>query len=71
MRHTDFEKKIQCDRFRTGTEYLDTNNSESASLFRYSEQNKIQVSRRPSCHKTTKGSLQNVGWKCFRRTRKP
>ena len=28
------------------------------------------VSRRPSCRKTTKGSLQNVSWTCFRRCRK-
>jgi hypothetical protein len=35
------------------------------------KQNKSQVSRRPSCRKTPKGSLQNVSWTRFRRSRKP
>jgi len=35
------------------------------------KQNKSQVSRRPSCPKTTKGSLQSVSWTCFLRSRKP
>jgi hypothetical protein len=30
-----------------------------------------QVSRPPSCHKTTKGSLQSVSWTRFRRCTKP
>jgi len=30
------------------------------------KQNKSQVSRHPSCPKTTKGSLQNVSWTRFR-----
>jgi hypothetical protein len=32
---------------------------------------KSQVSLLLSCRKTTKGSLQNVSWKRFRRARKP
>ena len=35
------------------------------------KQNKSQVSRCPSCHKTTKGSLQNVSWTSFHCSRKP
>ena len=34
-------------------------------------ENKCQVSRRPSCRKITKGSLQNVSWTCFLCSRKP
>jgi len=35
------------------------------------KQNKSQVSLRPSCPKTTKGSLQSVSWTRFLRSRKP
>jgi len=35
------------------------------------KQNKSQVSHRPSCPKTTKGSLQSVSWTLFLLSRKP
>jgi len=35
------------------------------------KQNRSQLSHRPHCRKTTKGSLQNVSWTRFHCSRKP
>ena len=44
----------------------------AVSCFRTAlNRNQSQVFRRPSCRKTTKVSLQNVGWTRFRRSSKP
>ena len=67
---TELSLVISCSHARKAN----TNKTSSSQLYSdrtKRKQNKSQVSRRPSCRKTTKGSLQNVSWARFRRSRKP